>query len=135
MTDDAYGQLMNLACRLAKDGHGETAQHLRDAIDEAKAKFPLPSAIRNVRASAAALGLTIEEWERKFGARTYTYHGDNSPQQCAEAYRHGYDQALDDCLKNGMQWAIDRCDAMKKASEKPSEAQMLGGDLWGGGRF
>ena len=33
MTDDGYRQLMKHAKRLAQEGHGELAQHLRDAID------------------------------------------------------------------------------------------------------
>lgn len=33
LTDNGYQQLMKHACRLAQDGHGELAQHLRDAID------------------------------------------------------------------------------------------------------
>ena len=33
LTDDGYRQLMKHARRLAQDGHGELAQHLRDAID------------------------------------------------------------------------------------------------------
>jgi len=33
LTDDGYRQLMKHAKRLAQDGHGELAQHLRDAID------------------------------------------------------------------------------------------------------
>lgn len=33
MTADAYRQLMKHAARLAMTGHGEIAQHLRDAID------------------------------------------------------------------------------------------------------
>jgi hypothetical protein len=37
MTDAAFQQLMKHAHRLAMDGHGELAQHLRDAIDEATA--------------------------------------------------------------------------------------------------
>ena len=32
ISDDAYRQLMRHAHRLAMDGHGELAQHLRDAI-------------------------------------------------------------------------------------------------------
>ena len=35
MTDDAYRQLMKHAHRLAMDGHGELAQFLRDAVNEA----------------------------------------------------------------------------------------------------
>lgn len=35
MTDDAYRQLMKHAHRLAMDGHGELAQFLRDALNEA----------------------------------------------------------------------------------------------------
>jgi hypothetical protein len=33
LTDDGYRQLMKHAKRLAQEGHGELAQHLRDAID------------------------------------------------------------------------------------------------------
>ena len=33
LTDDGYRQLMEHAKRLAQEGHGELAQHLRDAID------------------------------------------------------------------------------------------------------
>ena len=33
LTDDGYRQLMKHAQRLAQSGHGELAQHLRDAID------------------------------------------------------------------------------------------------------
>jgi hypothetical protein len=37
MIDAAYQQLMKHAHRLAMDGHGELAQYLRDAIEEATA--------------------------------------------------------------------------------------------------
>lgn len=36
MTDDAYRQLMKHAHRLAMDGHGELAQYLRDAMNDAQ---------------------------------------------------------------------------------------------------
>ena len=36
MRDDETWQLMKLARRLAKDGHGELAQFLRESIDDAR---------------------------------------------------------------------------------------------------
>ena len=80
--------------------------------------------------------------------RSCTCHPDDKPPiPCAQkyalgecrthaaAYRRGYDDALNDCLRNGMQWAIAQFDSAAPPQDKPTEAQMLGGDLWGGGRF
>ena len=48
LTDDGYRQLMKHAKRLAQEGHGELAQHLRDAID--------------LRAEVEALRADAERW-------------------------------------------------------------------------
>lgn len=52
MTDDGYRQLMKHAKRLAQEGHGELAQHLRDAID-------LRAKVEALRADAQAVAALL----------------------------------------------------------------------------
>jgi len=38
----------------------------------------------------------------------------------ADAYRRGYDEALNDALRNGLQWAIEQCDQPTQ-TKKPTK--------------
>ena len=65
LTDDGYRQLMKHAKRLAQEGHGELAQHLRDAID--------------LRAEVEALRADAERWEHARSIACFTEDRDMGP--------------------------------------------------------
>jgi len=65
LTDDGYRQLMKHAKRLAQEGHGELAQHLRDAID--------------LRAEVEVLRADAERWEHARSIACFTEDRDMGP--------------------------------------------------------
>ena len=65
LTDDGYRQLMKHAKRLAQEGHGELAQHLRDAID--------------LRAEVEALRADAERWKHARSIACFTEDRDMGP--------------------------------------------------------
>ena len=90
LTDDGYRQLMKHAKRLAQEGHGELAQHLRDAIDLRAEVDALKSTltqqgmgyradVEKLEAEVEALRADAERWEHARSIACFTEDRDMGP--------------------------------------------------------
>jgi Ser-tRNA(Ala) deacylase AlaX len=110
-----YVRLMNLAHELAMEGKGREAQDLRGAIDDAARYRWLRDHALQVLIEGPVV-CAADKW------------GELATVNGKHITRDGHDlDAEIDAARAAWESA--------KRDEKPSEAQALGGDLWGGGRF
>lgn len=119
--DDAYRRLIKLAAMIATDTFaparysGQLAQDLRCAIDDAMRYRWLRDHALEVLIEGPVV-CSADKW------------GELATENGKHITRDGHDlDAEVDAARAAWESA--------KRNEKPSEAQELGGDLWGGGRF